>query len=630
MTKRGVLVVGALVFGGAVLFAVPVLMFVVSLGSMSENEGGCGRAGSTNLDVRPVAAAASALNEAQRRNASVVISTGYQLGIPRRGIIIALAVASQESRFVNYANDGQGGDLTWLQAGIDSSLALPHEGVATDHGSLGVFQQQWPSWGSMESLLDPARAAQKFYFALQKVPDWQSLPVTVAAQAVQISAFPDAYTDDVPLAKSLLDDPSMANAADVSSRSMSTAPGDCFAARVAPGTVSFPLPADARYVDQRNWGASGGRWSRGHTGTDFSAACGTPVLAATGGTVIVRTDQPWSGPWLVQVTTGIGQLTTWYGHMKSLAVEDGDRVEAGAVIGTVGSEGNSSGCHLHFEVHPRGGTIYEDGINPSGWLRQNVGRDLADDSASTSGGEFVLATFNVLGHSHTTAGGNKRGWDPSSVRMRRTVRMLDRYAVDVIGLQELQRPQAHAFRAVAGGTYELHSPPGDTENSIAWRRSRWEFVAADTVAIPYFNGRIRHMPVVRLRDRSTNQDSMFINVHNPADTSRFPRQERYRRVAVERERALIEELRTRYQLPVYLTGDLNDRRSAFCDLTEGSLMVAAAGGRNQSSCQPPESAGIDWVLGTAGVQFTDHRVIRDSSVRVTSDHPFVFAHVKEF
>ena len=204
-------------------------------------------------------------------------------------------MASQESRFVNYANDGQGGDLTWLQAGIDSSLALPHEGVATDHGSLGVFQQQWPFWGSMESLMDPARAAQKFYFALQKVPDWQSLPVTVAGQAVQISAFPNAYADDVPLAKSLLDDPSMANAADVSAQSMSAESGDCLAARVAPGTVSFPLPADAGYVDAKNWGASGGRWSHGHTGTDLSAACGTPVLAATGGTVIVRTDQPWSG-----------------------------------------------------------------------------------------------------------------------------------------------------------------------------------------------------------------------------------------------------------------------------------------------------------------------------------------------
>ena len=66
--------------------------------------------------------------------------------------------------------------------------------------------------------MDPARAAQKFYFALQKVPDWQSLPVTVAGQAVQISAFPDAYADDVPLAKALLDDPGMANAADVSSQ----------------------------------------------------------------------------------------------------------------------------------------------------------------------------------------------------------------------------------------------------------------------------------------------------------------------------------------------------------------------------------------------------------------------------
>ena len=60
-----------------------------------------------------------------------------------------------------------------------------------------------------------------------------------------------------------------------------------------------------------------------HTGTDLSAACGTPVLAATAGTVVIRTDQAWAGRWLVQVSTGVGQLTTWYAHMRALTVSDG-------------------------------------------------------------------------------------------------------------------------------------------------------------------------------------------------------------------------------------------------------------------------------------------------------------------
>ena len=132
--------------------------------------------------------------------------------------------------------------------------------------------------------------------------------------------------------------------------------------------VSFPLPAAAAFVDQDNWGHRSDHWATVHTGDDFSAACGTPVLAATGGTVAIRTDQSWSGQWLVMVSTGEGRLTTWYAHLESLLVSDGDKVSAGQPIGAVGAEGNATGCHLHFELHPDGGTIYEDNADPAAWL----------------------------------------------------------------------------------------------------------------------------------------------------------------------------------------------------------------------------------------------------------------------
>jgi murein DD-endopeptidase MepM/ murein hydrolase activator NlpD len=133
--------------------------------------------------------------------------------------------------------------------------------------------------------------------------------------------------------------------------------------------VSFPLAADAPFVDQDNWGASSAHWAQVHTGDDLSAACGTAVLAATDGTVLVRTDQTWSGRWLVLVSTGEGRLSTWYAHMESLRVADGASVRAGQQIGVVGAEGNATGCHLHFEVHPTGGSIYEDDTDPRQWLR---------------------------------------------------------------------------------------------------------------------------------------------------------------------------------------------------------------------------------------------------------------------
>ena len=109
-----------------------------------------------------------------------------------------------------------------------------------------------------------------------------------------------------------------------------------------------------------------------------------------------------------------------------------------------------------------------------------------------------MATFNVLGDSHTGREARRAGMASGPARIRGAVQLLERYGVDVVGLQEFQRPQAVAFTRLAGSTYALWSAPGDTENAIAYRRDRWSLVGAETVAIPYFNGHIRRMPVVRL------------------------------------------------------------------------------------------------------------------------------------
>jgi cell wall-associated NlpC family hydrolase len=101
-------------------------------------------------------------------NAATIITVGTQLAVPPRGQIIALATAIQESGLRN------------LSYG--------------DRDSLGLFQQR-PSqgWGTPAQILDPTYAATRFYTALVTVPDWQHLPLTVAAQQVQRSGFPDAY-----------------------------------------------------------------------------------------------------------------------------------------------------------------------------------------------------------------------------------------------------------------------------------------------------------------------------------------------------------------------------------------------------------------------------------------------------
>ena len=556
---------------------------------------------------------ASNLGETQLQHAATIIEVGRSRGVPDQGIVVALATALQESRLTVYANDGAGGDLAPDQSGISRSLELPHEAIGTDHGSLGIFQQQWPWWGSMEELMGPATSAELFYSALLRVPGWESMPVTVAAQAVQRSAYPSAYADDEPLARQLL--------AEVGEGIVGSAV-DC--TTVSGGyVVHHPVPPDSGYVDQRNFGNTGGSWASTHTGTDFSVACGTPVLAATSGTVIIRSDQSWAGPWLVQVSTGPGQLTTWYAHMQKINVTDGAYVKAGQRLGEVGELGNATGCHLHFEVHPRGGSIYEDPIDPSVWLANNVGRTRYGGVPT---GFSRVASFNVLGHSHTEPAGKHPQMDAGPVRIRRALELFDRHGVDVVGLQEFQGPQAREFNAITGDAWGIWHSPSDTANAVAWRADVWRSVDRRLVAIPYFEGNIRQMPVVRLRHRETGLEFWVVSVHNPADTKDFPHNAAHRREAIRREAQLARSLWASTGVPVILTGDLNERASAFCSLTSSTGLVAAAGGSHIGGrCRPPSFGGIDWIFGGPGLSWSRWTVDRSLLVRRTSDHPLVLA-----
>ncbi|MGN9806142.1 hypothetical protein [Micromonospora sp. L32] len=128
---------------------------------------------------RPVAG----LTQAQMDNAKVIVDVGVQLQVPRRGLVVAIATAMQESNLYNLASDV-----------LPESYDYPHQGSGSDHDSVGLFQQRPSSgWGTVAQLMRPAYAARAFYTALAEVPGWREMSVTAAAQAVQVSAFPDAY-----------------------------------------------------------------------------------------------------------------------------------------------------------------------------------------------------------------------------------------------------------------------------------------------------------------------------------------------------------------------------------------------------------------------------------------------------
>jgi hypothetical protein len=130
------------------------------------------------LDSRPTvsqcAAAVDGTSRAlapdQADNAALIAATTVRRGLPARAATIGLATAIQESKLRN----------------LDYGHA----------DSLGLFQQR-PSqgWGTAEQVTDPVYATGLFFDHLVRVPDWEDLPVTEAAQAVQRSAYPDAYAD---------------------------------------------------------------------------------------------------------------------------------------------------------------------------------------------------------------------------------------------------------------------------------------------------------------------------------------------------------------------------------------------------------------------------------------------------
>ncbi|MEA5515565.1 M23 family metallopeptidase [Nodularia sp. UHCC 0506] len=132
------------------------------------------------------------------------------------------------------------------------------------------------------------------------------------------------------------------------------------------GGMMFPLSIPARISSVFGWRIhpiSGDR--RFHAGTDLAAPTGTPVVAVAAGTV---QNANWMGGYGLTVTVNHASAQqTLYAHLSELFVQPGQRVEQGTVIGRVGSTGNSTGPHLHFEVRH---------LKPEGWVAVDSGVQL--------------------------------------------------------------------------------------------------------------------------------------------------------------------------------------------------------------------------------------------------------------
>ncbi|MGV9804514.1 hypothetical protein [Micromonospora chersina] len=112
------------------------------------------------------------LNDEQTANAKAIIAATKKAGLPERAAVISIATSLQESKLEN----------------------LGHLGDKNDHDSLGLFQQRPSSgWGTPEQITNPEYSTLAFLKGLKQVDGWQDMPLTEAAQTVQVSAYPDAY-----------------------------------------------------------------------------------------------------------------------------------------------------------------------------------------------------------------------------------------------------------------------------------------------------------------------------------------------------------------------------------------------------------------------------------------------------
>jgi murein DD-endopeptidase MepM/ murein hydrolase activator NlpD len=109
----------------------------------------------------------------------------------------------------------------------------------------------------------------------------------------------------------------------------------------------------------------GARWGVTHFGVDIANSIGTPIYAAAAG--VVKRAGPATGFGLAVYILGDDGFVTVYGHVNRYFVTDGEHVSAGEQIAEIGNRGQSTGPHLHFEVHS-GGQLYSNQLNPVPWL----------------------------------------------------------------------------------------------------------------------------------------------------------------------------------------------------------------------------------------------------------------------
>jgi peptidoglycan hydrolase-like protein with peptidoglycan-binding domain len=275
------------------------------------------------------------------------------------------------------------------------------------------------------------------------------------------------------------------------------------------------------------------------------------------------------------------------------------------------------------------------GLPPTGivtdttWTQLERGEAQSVEPQPAPQADFTISSYNVLGSSHTI---DSTEYASGTTRIKSGVALLASHDTDLVGFNELQRDQLAAFLAVTDGQYGIY--PGaellrrDINNSIAWDTSTWDLVEKRTFDIPYFDGKMRAMPIVLLRHKETGLLSYFVNVHNPATNRKHPDSDPYRVEATNIEIDLVNEL-ARSGLPVVLLGDMNERAYYFCRMTGEAPMRAARGGTNVDGvCDAQRPVSVSWIFGSNPLGFSNYVEDETAREQMITDHRVLFSDVQ--
>ncbi len=253
---------------------------------------------------------------------------------------------------------------------------------------------------------------------------------------------------------------------------------------------------------------------------------------------------------------------------------------------------------------------------------RKLARQVSEESSPVASGPatFRIGTFNILGSQHTAPGGDKPGsWPSGAARMPGTLERIRAHGVSVLGVQEAQPEQLAGL--VNGTGFNIY-PGADYSalnrvNSILYDPAVFEFVSGSSFQMSNGTG-TRAQPILRLRHIASGREMYFVNAHPPAGHTRSLTAKRLG--SISQLVGVVNGLKSE-GLPVFLTGDMNDRQVFAQRLLPPTAMVAAIYTGGGAGGPTP----VDWIVATSGVSFTGYTRDATTISRRISDHFFIAA-----